>query len=112
MKGVQALWGVGSIYGSTLVTDIRRKNGGEVDYLMDGNGFKITKIFFDDMVEIEINLIMKTGTVVPDRGDTVTVTGAGGAITGTLMCDDTEIAWTQKGWQKLKIAATAHANLT
>jgi hypothetical protein len=112
MKGVQALWGVGNIYSSEIVTDIRRKDGGEVDFLLDNNGYKNGKIFFDDQTELEVDLIVGTGTVMPSRGDTLAIANALSAIVGTLLIDNVEVKWTQKGWTKMTIPATANVNLT
>ncbi len=112
MKGVQALWGVGNIYSSEIVTDIRRKDGGEVDFLLDNNGFKNGKIFFDDQTELEVDIIVGPATALPNRAETLAITNALGSIVGTLLIDNVEVKWTQKGWTKMTIPATANVNLT
>ena len=112
VKGVTALWGVGNIYSTEIVTDIRRKDGGAMDFLLDNNGFKNGKLFFDDETEVEVDIIVGPSTVKPSRADTLTVTNALGAIVGTLLIDNPEVKWTQRGWTKMTIPATACANLS
>ena len=112
MKGVTALWGVGNIYSSEIVTDISRDDGGEIDFLLDNNGFKNGKIYYDDEVSISVDLICAATTVYPNRGDVLSITTAATTITGSLLVDKRTIKWTQKGWVKMTIAATAYPNLT
>ena len=112
MKGVVALWGVGNIYSSEIVTDISRDDDGEIDFLLDNNGFKNGAIFYDDNTPVQVDLICSATTVRPSRGDALAISNAMGTITGTLMVMKTTVKWTQKGWQKLTISATAYVNLT
>ena len=112
MKGVVALWGVGNIYSSEIVTDISRDDGGEVDFLLDNNGFKNGKLYYDDETAISVDLICSATTSYPSRGDVLAITNAGGTISGSLLVDKRTIKWTQKGFTKMTIAATANPNLT
>ena len=106
------MWGTGSILSTAIVTDIRRKDGGETDFLLDNNGFKNGMIFFDDDTELEVDIIVQSTTTKPNRGDALNITNALGTINGTVLIDNPEVKWTQKGWTKMTVPGTAHANLT
>lgn len=105
IKGHTAVWGVGSIY-TGLITRASRKKNGETEVIYDSNGFVITKIFFDDKQECEIELIFESGTTEPTRGDAITFNSQAG-----FLVENTELMWEQRGWKKLKIQATFHVNI-
>jgi hypothetical protein len=109
IKGQAAVWGIESAYQSLqsgLVRSVTRKATGEKDYIYDYEGFTITEVFFDDREEVELEVICKSDTTAPADGDTLTIS------TVAFLVQDSDIAWEQRGWKKLKTRATYFPNMT
>lgn len=106
IRGTEALWGIGNIY-SGLLQSARRRKTGEDDMIGDGDGQTVTKIFFDDRYEWELELICQSATPEPDRGDALTID----SDTACFVLD-TELQWEWRGWKRLRITAHKFANIS
>lgn len=109
IKGQAAVWGIETAYKSLqsgLVRSVTRKVTGEKDYIYDEEGFTIAQIFFDDREEVELEVICASGTAAPANGDTLTISSI------AFLVQDSDLAWEQRGWKKLKTRATYFPNLT
>jgi len=109
IKGQSAVWGIESemqTLQSGIVRSVTRKKTGEKDYLYDYEGFTITQIFFDDREEVELEVVCKSDTVAPTNGATLAI----GSV--SFLVQDSDLAWEQRGWKKLRTRATYFPNLT
>ena len=109
IKGQAAVWGIESdlqALQSGLVRSVTRKKTGEKDVIYDYEGFTIAQIFFDDREEVELEVLCTSDTVAPANGDTLTI----GAV--SFLVQDSDLAWEQRGWKKLRTRATFVPNLT
>jgi len=108
IKGQAAVWGIEANYKdlqSGLVRSVTRKNSGEKDYIYDYEGFTIAQIFFDDREEVSLEVVCKADTAAPANGDTLTVGGV------AFLVQDSDLAWEQRGWKKLRTNATFFPNV-
>lgn len=109
IRGRKVVWGI--VPGSTdtqanaILTRIRHGKTGQEDTVPDFEGFTIAEIFYDNTDEIEVDVLCEVGTVMPDRGDDITIAGLTGIV------NSVEVVWENKAVKKLAIKARKRVNL-
>ena len=97
-------WGSNGVY-TGYVVSARDQATGEMVEIPDNVGEPVALVIFNTKFECEIEVIVQTTTVRPNRGDLVTLFGR----TNTIITE-TEKIWAQKDTQKLRIRATKFPN--
>lgn len=110
IRGRVAVWGIesdGDTYAAGLITGQRRENQAQEDFCFDQNGFTVSQIFFDQNNVCSVDVIVESGTDLPDVGDDVTIAGLACIVQAGV-----SKVWEQKGWCKISIPAKKFENLS
>lgn len=109
IRGRSCVWGIendGDTFAAGVVVDMSHAVDGDTDFVLDGQGFVIAEVFFNDKDECEVNVLCEQETAVPARGDDVIIAGI------ECIVQSASVKWNQKGWKMLSIKGTKFANLT
>jgi len=109
IKGRQAIWGLtpeaGDTFAAGIIVNQTKDINGDTDFILDGQGFVIAEVFFNDKNECDINIICESETAEPERGDDMQIVGI------DCIAQTCQVKWDQKGWKMLNVKATKFVNL-
>jgi hypothetical protein len=100
-------WGTSTATALGICTSASKKAGGEITKIKDEDGNTTSVVYFDDQDGVEFEFINQTGVDIPARGDAMSVCG----LTDVL-CDESEIKWTQGKEQMVSVKGTFYEYLT
>lgn len=110
MRGRAAIWGVvtesGDTHAAGLILSQGRQIVSESDGIADNEGFTITKVYFDQRDECDIDVICEAATAAPDIGDDIQIAGI------DCIVESCDLKWQQKGWKGLNIKAKKYSQMT
>ncbi|BET67208.1 hypothetical protein ASA1KI_21260 [Opitutales bacterium ASA1] len=101
------LFGSGGLYATGIIESGTLRKIAEVVLVPDNNGYDVSKIYFNERKEADINVIVQTAAPDLDTGDEVTVKTEAG-----FLVDETTETWAQKNVRKFNFKATKHMGMT
>ena len=111
IRGRSAIWGIkteaGDTHAAGIIKSQKRLLNADTDEILDGEGFVISEVFFNNHDECDIEVICEAGTEPPEPGDDIQIVGLDCVVQSGV-----GVNWEQKGWKSLQVKAKKFANMT
>ena len=109
IRGRQAIWGIvtsaGDTFAGGLIKSQKRDDDSDSETILDGEGFVIAEVFYNQKNECNIEIQCEASTTGP-------LVSADIQICGLLaLVKSVSLNWEQKGWKSMQVKATKYVNL-
>lgn len=100
------IFGTGGLFATGIVLSASVMLDGDILELKDNTGFVYCVVYFNDKNECEIQIILKTDTAEPVRGDNITIGGV-----ADCLVKNAKKEWEDAGEAKYTLQATRYVNV-
>lgn len=109
-SGTTAVWGIktesGDTFASAKIVSQKVSKSFEQEPLLNSDGETVGLAIYDKKTELEIEVVVETGTPNPALGTDIQIAGVACIVTGV------DESWEQRGWKKLSIKAVKYDAMT